>query len=38
MPIGVQADFINMAPCIGAWIEIGHGYSAMIGKVLSHLI
>ncbi|WP_180232434.1 MULTISPECIES: hypothetical protein [Bacillus cereus group] len=22
MPIGVQADFINVAPHIGAWIEI----------------
>ncbi|HHP1111570.1 MULTISPECIES: hypothetical protein [Bacillus cereus group] len=22
MPIGVQADFINIVPYIGAWIEI----------------
>lgn len=24
MPIGVQADFINVEPHIGAWIEISN--------------
>ncbi|WP_255298215.1 hypothetical protein [Bacillus thuringiensis] len=36
MPIGVQADFINVAPHIGAWIET-IGLSGVIGLSFSHL-